>query len=967
MAIGTSLVQFATRRPGLVTGAMVLMTLVLATLAALPTIAPATFPRLAPARVDTDPENMLAKDEPVRVFHDAMKKELALYDMIVLGIVNERHPQGVFNPESLARIHELTQYAKTLVWQEPSEEGETALTVGVIEADVIAPSTVDNIEQAGPGAVSFEWLMSKPPETDAEALAVRDNAFRIPFLKGTLVSDDGKAICLYLPLTSKDLSYRVYAKLQEKIATLSGDEEYHITGLPVAEDTFGVEMFKQMAISAPVAMVIIFLLMLVFFRKIVLIISPMIVAMVSVISTMGLLLITGNTIHIMSSMIPIFIMPIAVLDAIHILSDFFDRYQKTRDRRQTIHDVMHDLFTPMLYTSLTTAAGFASLALTPIPPVQVFGLFVALGVMLAWLLTVTFIPSFVMFIPERKLANFGATHQGEEGLRHTILSRVLAATGRATFRNPKVVAGLTAVVVAVAIFGITRIRINDNPTRWFAPSHPIRVAEQVLNKHFGGTYMAYLALEAPETGGTTAELVATLSGELVRAADQLKEEIPQAPAVFRELASEAIRLAETETSPEKLLDLLDAFAQKRIDEGPEEEYFAWDEASLSISRWRQRAEVFKSPEALRYIEDLQTFLASVGVVGKSNSLADIVKTVHRELLSGDPEELRIPDSPEAVAQCLITYQNSHRPQDLWHFTTPDYRKASLWLQLTSGDNRDMQKVLTALDEYSAKQSEEGNAPPFGITHRWFGLTYINVIWQEKMVSGMLQAFLGSFLVVLLMMTILFRSALWGLLCMIPLMVTITAIYGAIGLVGKDYDMPVAVLSSLSLGLAVDYAIHFLSRARALQERVGSWPEAVEHVFAEPARAIARNVLAVGVGFLPLLLAPLVPYQTVGIFIASILVAAGAATLLILPALMTMLEGFLFPQTRLRRLTCRCATCLVSGVVAVALVSVNLHQFLNIGWKKLTWYSLAAVLVVVALCAVMSRRRSCATEVKGDPS
>ena len=46
----------------------------------------------------------------------------------------------------------------------------------------------------------------------------------------------------------------------------------------------------------------------------------MIVAMVSVIFTMGLLIVTGNTVHIMSSMIPIFIMPIAVLDSVHILS-----------------------------------------------------------------------------------------------------------------------------------------------------------------------------------------------------------------------------------------------------------------------------------------------------------------------------------------------------------------------------------------------------------------------------------------------------------------------------------------------------------------------------------------------------------------------------------------------------------------------------------------------------------------------
>ena len=76
--------------------------------------------------------------------------------------------------------------------------------------------------------------------------------------------------------------------------------------------------------------------MLVFFRKLVLIIAPMIIAMVSVILTMGTLIIAGFPVHIMSSMIPIFIMPIAVLDAVHILSEFFDRYQATRDREKTI-------------------------------------------------------------------------------------------------------------------------------------------------------------------------------------------------------------------------------------------------------------------------------------------------------------------------------------------------------------------------------------------------------------------------------------------------------------------------------------------------------------------------------------------------------------------------------------------------------------------------------------------------------
>jgi len=955
MNASSHIVRFSVGRPKLIAVAMVLITLCFALVAGLPTVWPRTFSALNPLKVDTDPENMLPEHEPVRVFHNEMKEEMSLHDMVVVGIVNEAHPEGVFNPESLSKVYELTEYAKTLRWDDEENPGEQ---IGVVRVDILAPSTVDNIEQGGPGTVNFEWLMQSPPTTAEEAKGIRDKAERIPFLNGTLLSEDGKALCIYLPLTSKDLSYRVYSKLREKITEFTGDEQYFITGLPVAEDTFGVEMFKQMAISAPIAMVIIFLLMLFFFRKLILVISPMIVALVSVICTMGLLIASGNTVHIMSSMIPIFIVPIAVLDAVHILSEFFDRYQETKDRRKTIVHVMQTLFTPMLYTSITTAVGFASLALTPIPPVQVFGLFVAFGVMLAWIWTVTFIPAYVMLVPQRFLENFGAVHTADKDAKasRTAMTRVLAAMGRTTYHRAKWILALAGIVVIVAVYGITRIEINDNPTKWFTRSHPIRVADKVLNEHFGGTYMAYLALEAEEEAEAPAQFAESLSTRMTGRAEELKEVVESASIVFETLRSEAVRLGPIASSKKDLLDRLESFANKKLEEAPLEQSDAWYEAILFVDQVRQLDQVFKQPEALRYVAAIQEHLLATGVVGKSNSLADIVKTVYRELVSGKPEDFKIPDSANAVGQCLITFQNGHRPDDLWHFATPDYKKTIIWAQLRSGDNKDMSKVAQAVDEYIA-----ANPPPMPLKHKWFGLTYINVIWQNKMVSGMLQAFLGSFIIVFLMMTILYRSALWGVMCMIPLTVTIGSIYGAIGLLGKDYDMPVAVLSALSLGLAVDYAIHFLSRSRAIYNQYGSWAKTAGPVFGEPARAITRNVIVVGVGFLPLLAAPLVPYQTVGFFIASILLTAGFATLLILPSLMTTLEGWLFPKTATRAFACLCGTCIISGVAVVVLVVINVHRFLSVGRTTLTWISVGAIIVLAVVCRLTSRREKCLVE------
>ena len=183
------LMDLCIKHPAVTTWIMVAVTGLLALLAVLPTVAPKTFPMLHAAHIDTDPENMLSADEPVRVFHREMKKEFSLYDMLVVGVVNDRAPDYVFNPDTLRDVYVLTEYAKSLHGDALGKRNDPR--AGVIAVDLISPSTVDNVQQGGLGAVTFEWLMPAPPETADAARAVRDKAMRLPFMKGTLVSEDG--------------------------------------------------------------------------------------------------------------------------------------------------------------------------------------------------------------------------------------------------------------------------------------------------------------------------------------------------------------------------------------------------------------------------------------------------------------------------------------------------------------------------------------------------------------------------------------------------------------------------------------------------------------------------------------------------------------------------------------------------------------------------------------------------------
>ncbi len=737
--------------------------------------------QLSGIKIDTDPENMLPEHEPVRVFNDQVKDEFGISDFIAVGIVNEN---GAFTKDQLTRIYHITE--------------DIANIDGVIAGDIMAPSMVDDIRQGGGNQLVIETLMGDEPKTEDDAQYILARIKDNPILRGKLASDDGKALAMFIPIESKDMSHRIAGEIQDITRKYGGEETYYIAGLPVAEDSFGKEMFNQMIYSAPMAGLIIFLLMFLFFRNIRVIIPPMIVAVTSIIWTMGFLVMTGNTVHIMSSMIPIFLFPIAVLNSIHILSEFHDRFGKYKHKEATIRHTIGELFTPMLFTSATTVVGFLSLLTNNIPPVQVFGLFVAFGVAASWILSLTLNPAFAMLLPDKSLRNFGA----KDGDSRTLLAMALHGIRNFSRRRYRAILFGAATVMVVSGIGLSMIIVNDNPVKWFKSNDPMRVADRQLNAHLAGTYMNYLVIDGGEP------------------------------------------------------------------------------------------DAMKNPELLTWIDQLQRHLEQNKIVGSTTGVTDIVKKIRFELYGGtDRTKYALPDNAVEVGQDLFMYEMSGGdPDDLFKLVTDDYAKANVWVQMTNGDNQAVSAVVHDADQYI-----KDNPPPVDVATNWAGLPYVNIIWQDKMVSGMQLSLLMSFGIVFLMMFGLFRSALLGLISMLPLTITIMAIYGAIGYFGKPYDMPVAVLSSLTLGLSIDFAIHFIQRSRMIHKRTGNFKETFNQIFEGPGRAISRNVLVIAIGFVPMFFSNLVPYITVGTFFFAIMTVSGAVTLLLLPAISMAMRKRLFPD------------------------------------------------------------------------
>lgn len=598
-----------------------------------------------------------------------------------------------------------------------------------------------------------------------------------PFI-GRLISFDGQAVAIGLPIESKSMSLRITNEVRAILdAQLLDGQTYHVAGLPIAEDQFGYEMFVQMAYMAPLAFCVIMVIIFVMFRRGLFLIPPGLDAMASVIVTMGLLIFTGNKVHIMSSMIPIFLMPTALLDDIHVIGEFFDRYRVLGNKRKALLQAMESLYVPMLQTSLTTAVGFLSLAVTNIPPVQVFGIFVGFGTMVAWFLSMTVVPAVLILISDKKLA-------GLMPLEHKpshIVDRLLLAFGSFAIHRTKIAVLLVVAALVFGALGIGNIVVNDNPVKWFEESHPLRVADRIMNSRFGGTYDAYVIVEGSREGHMT------------------------------------------------------------------------------------------DSDVLKYMDGLAAHLVEADAVGTATSVADAVKVAHLRMHDNDPAYRVIPDDQHAIAQYFFAIEGA-RPTELLCCVDIHHRSGVIGLQMVDGDNQAMKSVAEHMDAYDAEYPL-----PEGITLRWSGLTHINRVWQEKMVTGMAYALAIAFVAVLLLMIVQFKSLIVGVLAVIPLAVSLVLAYGLVGWVGKNYDMPIAVCSTLALGLGIDFAIHYIARWRVVLSISGEVAATAAQVSLQPGRTIIRSCVIIGLGFLPLTLSSLGPYVTVGVFFAMLMAFSTVTT------------------------------------------------------------------------------------------
>jgi len=765
------MVQFATARPKTVIGAALIITILFGS-------------QLPKITTDTDPKHMLPITSPVRQYNDQVEREFELHpDVLVLGVVNER---GIVNKQTLTRISDLTSQIQRIP--------------GVIVRDVTSFTTIDDVSVRG-GELVVRPLLERVPQSEEELQSFRKKLFENPVFLNRIISPDAKATAIYIPIEPTANGKEIADRIRKLLPERSDADKFYLAGDPVARDTFGAEMFRQMGLFSPIAGMIMAVALWFMFRSVPLIVANMAVAMISILWSMGLLIGLGYPVHIMSSMSPVFLMAIAT-DTVHIFNEFFFRYREVGEKKRSVMDTMAAVGAPVFYSDVTTAVGFASLAITSIIPVRIFGLVVAFGTLVILLMSYTLVPAILMLLREERLARVigalpkKADHQSNhpDTSRASLLSRL----GEICVQRGKLIAILGCVLLVISAVGISRIRVNNNMVHWFKFNSVVRTADRVMNRHLGGTSTAYLVVQSP------------------------------------------------------------------------------DENAM------------KDPVMLREIEGLQRALEKDSLVGKTFSVVEYVKWINRALHNDDPSFYRIPESSQEVGQYLFLFGMSAKPSDLNNVVDYPFQKANIVLQLKSWDGGVMKDIITRTEGYLAT-----HPLPAGVTVKPAGIAYFNLVWNHEVLWGMLTSFLAGVGLVLFLLIAQTRSLLWGVLSFLPLLFTIAVIYAVVGLVGKDFDMPVAVLSTLSLGMAIDFAIHFVGRFQKRYRENSELQPCLIWTVARPGKGIFLNAILFALGFSVMIFADLTPYITVGVFMAAIMLLSSVVSVIYLPGLIKLFRGRLF--------------------------------------------------------------------------
>ena len=295
------------------------------------------------------------------------------------------------------------------------------------------------------------------------------------------------------------------------------------------------------------------------------------------------------------------------------------------------------------------------------------------------------------------------------------------------------------------------------------------------------------------------------------------------------------------------------------------------------------AEGIKDPEFLRQVDEIENWLQQRGNLGPINSIGDYFKEINQALNGDDPAFYRLPSSPQMSAQLLLMYESSGANEDLSDIKDFENRYTRLVVPVVNMQASMMQAELDSIKAYLRENYSNLGAI---IT----GTMALYTVQDIYISEGMALSFLIALGVITLFFISLFKSIKYGILSIIPSVLPIILAGSIAGWLGIPLDQSAVIVFAMTMGIAVDDAIHVMSRYLLAKAEGASTKQSITRAVNESGRAVLFSSFVLVFGFSVLCFASFTTIIYVGLFGAIIMTLALLGDLIMLPAILYWADG-----------------------------------------------------------------------------
>jgi len=642
--------------------------------------------------------------------------------------------------------------------------------------------TVQQVQNRGDNLYFEPWLTSEKlrSEPDNTFLSIKDD----PFLDGFLIGTNGTATAIYLEIDEEFNTYRnrneIIAAINEYLDPYRNRYEFNVSGIPYYRNQYVNLLNGEIVMYIAISSLLIIMLLWYLYRSFWGVFFPMIIVWTTLLLTVALIHLTGGYLEIMSSTIAPILLCVGVADAIHMISKYDDARDHNHGKRSAILEMLATLGSATFLTSITTAIGFATLLSSTVVPMQRFGFYTAVGVLVAYLVTITFLPVALSMSKQKRVFNV------KSGGLYLAIKRFLTGVSIFNRKYYKQIVVSTFALTIIMSFGISKLQVN------------------------GKIY------------------------------DDISEDT--------ELMQQSLFFSEKLSAPFPMEFIIDTGTEEGV----------------------------LSSEFLIKISGFESYLLTYPEIGRTAGIQTLIRETHKTMNPDDAALNPIPLDDALIAQYILLLE-LNGADELDRFIDFSYQTARLTAFVQDAGSK---RINEMRDDISPQFASVFQGNDLILT----GTTILSADLVNKIVYSLAWSICLAVVLISLIMAWLFRSFKMVIISMIPNLVPLIMIAGAMGFAGIDIKPSTAVIFTIALGIAVDDSIHYLARFRIEYLRSGKMRRSLRETTIKTGRAIVVTSFILIAGFGTLITSEFTSTAAMGMLVCSTVFSAMIADLLLLPSL-----------------------------------------------------------------------------------